>query len=440
MITLYLSSRRPYNAEKGAEAMKRFWIPAFAFVLVLLAILAYYFGVYGQNGKPKKHDVHKALEFYQQREEAMSGFEAVIERFLSQRPEIELYQRNVPNSQELLLARTRSGDVPDLFTEWPTQLNFMTNVDEKIVLDLADQPFMSRVSPRALDMIRAEGGGIYALPLNYNCMEIYYNTGIFERFGISVPQTTQELISLSDRLEALGVAPFVFCIRDTGRTAHVAQMILAATIDDYLNKLELMAAGKMDAQGKEALIDSFRLMRTLYGYGLRVGEKAYTYYEACELFAQGKSAMMISGSYALNTINSFGQNIGIDIFPFPGHTPGSYTILSSIDTAVCLSAVSDYRQEALDFLDNLVSEDNAALYASLDVAPSCINGVEAANNITLRMGEHIEGYKNANWLKSKFSLEAVSMFSEAVGSYLLSGDEDALWAALRTAFLSMKGG
>jgi hypothetical protein len=44
---------------------------------------------------------------------------------LKDHPSIELFQRNVPNTQELLVARIRSGDIPDLFTDWPTQRNFV---------------------------------------------------------------------------------------------------------------------------------------------------------------------------------------------------------------------------------------------------------------------------------------------------------------------------
>jgi ABC-type glycerol-3-phosphate transport system substrate-binding protein len=109
-------------------------------------------------------------------------------------------------------------------------------------------------------------------------------------------------------------------------------------------------------------------------------------------------------------------------------------MLSSIDTAICVSSASPYRAEALTFLSYLTEPENSTLYASLDMGPSCLKGVKQDNAITRRMSEHIESYDNANWLKSRFSLETVSLFGDAVGAYLISGDEQTLWTALLDAF------
>jgi hypothetical protein len=68
------------------------------------------------------------------------------------------------------------------------------------------------------------------------------------------------------------------------------------------------------------------------------------------------------------------------------------------------------------------------------MGPSCLKGVKQENPITRRMSGHIESYDNANWLKSRFSLETVSLFGDAVGSFLISGDEQTLWAQLLDAF------
>lgn len=415
--------------------MKRYRLLILALLLALLAVAAYFFGLYDPPaGEKKKAPQAVTLEFYQQREEAMTGFTAVIERFSKNHPSIELFQRNVPNTQELLVARIRSGDVPDLFTDWPTQRNFAVMVSEGTVIDLTGQNFMQKVSPRATSMARQSDGKIYALPINYNCMEVYYNKEIFESLGVKVPKTVSEFIALCDTLKSRGVLPMVFCIRDYGRMSHIAQMMLATLTDDYLGTMQKLHEKQVPPDTKEKILSVLRLFRTLYTYSQTQGEKAYTYYDACESFANGGAAMMISGSYAMNTISSFETGIQMDVFPFPGETEDRRVMLSSIDTAICVSSASPYREEALTFLNYLTEPENSTLYASLDMGPSCIEGVKQENPVTKRMSEHIESYDNANWLKSRFSLETVSLFSDAVGAFLISGDEQTLWAALLDAF------
>jgi raffinose/stachyose/melibiose transport system substrate-binding protein len=415
--------------------MKRYRLLILGLMLAVLAVAAYFFGLYDPPAGEKRQPPQAVtLEFYQQREEAMTGFTAVIERFAKDHPSIELFQRNVPNTQELLVARIRSGDIPDLFTDWPTQRNFAVMVSEGTVIDLSEQAFMKKVSPRALNMARQSDGEIYALPINYNCMEVYYNKEIFDTLGIKVPRTVGEFTVLCDDLAARGVLPMVFCIRDYGRMSHIAQMLLATLTDDYLDVMQKLRTKQVPEDTREKILSVLRLFRTLYTYSQAQGEKAYTYYDACESFSKGGAAMMISGSYALNTINSFETGIQMDVFPFPGETEFRHVMLSSIDTAICVASASPYREEALTFLNYLTEPENSTLYASLDLGPSCLTGVIQENQITQRMSEHIETYDNANWLKSRFSLETVSLFSDAVGSYLISGDEQTLWAALLDAF------
>ncbi len=415
--------------------MRRYRVLIGVLLLTAAAIVVYAFGLYRQPAQEEKQTPQAVtLEFYQQREEAMAGFTAVIELFGREQPLIELFQRNVPNTQELLVARIRSGDIPDLFTDWPTQLNFSAIVAEGVVADLSGQPFLKGVSNHALEMVAGQDGKIYALPLNYNCMEVYYNTGIFEEMGISAPGTLGELISVCDTLASGGVIPMVFCIRDYGRMAHIAQLMLATQVDHYLDQMDKLRTGRLSSAEKEEILNVLRLFRRLYGYSQLKGEAAYTYYEACERFAKGDAAMMISGSYALNTISSFNTGIQMDVFSFPGETREKQVMLSSIDTAVCVADSSSHKGEAMSFLSFLMMPETSRLYASMDMGPTCLADVRQENPITQKMSAQIESYENANWLKSRFSLETVSLFSEAVSAYLISGDEQTLWTALEEAF------
>ncbi|MDD3410670.1 MAG: extracellular solute-binding protein, partial [Eubacteriales bacterium] len=303
---------------------------------------------------------------------------------------------------------------------------------------LTDEPMLDAVSPRALEMARQPDGRIYALPINYNCIEVYYNQNLFERCGVAVPTTVDELTRACGEFKRQGVAPFVFYLRDSGRMAHVAQLILAVLVDDYREALQQLAEGNPASEADVA--SALRVMYELVQHGKADSGDALTYYEACERFAAGESAMLISGSYALSMIESFEPADTLSVFPFPGYESDRRVMLTSIDTAVCVASGTEYRDEALRFVSFLAQPENAELYGSLDQAPSCFQGVRQDHPITRIMQEHVNQYESAEWLKSRYSVETVSRFSDVVNTYLLTGDEAQLLSGLRATFVSGKGG
>jgi len=376
----------------------------------------------------------KVLEFYQQREEALNGFEWALNAYSKDHSTVEIRQKNIPNALEVLIARMQRGDVPDIFTYWPTQLSFQQAVDRGLVKNLAGEAFLDQVEEETLKLVTQPDGGIYALPINRNCMEVYYNADVFNELGLTPPKTLNELFDLCDTLQKSSIVPMVFCVRD-GRIAHVAQAVFSVLVEDYLTKMERLGQKIIDAAGANEIRNAARSLLKLYKYSLKQGEDtAYTYYKACQVFASGKAAMFLSGSYAFNTISAQSPKFTIEVFPFPGYTENQKVMITSVDTALCVAADSPFQEDALSFLSFMMQPETAAQYAAEDLGPSCISFVRQENKVTQDMRMHISTYKNVDWLKSRFSLESVTAFEVAVTSFLLTGQEDVFYQAIQDAF------
>lgn len=414
--------------------MKKYWIKFCAFFALSAAVCAFAVFISNMWDTPAVPAVAQTteIEFYQQREEAMEGFSQVIARYEEEHPGVKIRQQNIPNALELLVARMQRGDVPDIFTNWPTQLSFIRAAERGLLLDLSEQPFLEAIDPATLEMSRAPDGKVYALPINRNCMEVYYNADIFRTYGLKEPQTIDEMFLLCDRLQQSGIVPMVFCVRDS-RIGHVAQIVLSVLVDDYLTQLGRLGNGTISPRAREQMEAAFDVMLRLGGYG-GDSPNAYTYYEACERFASGKAAMYISGSYALNAIENFDPEIEIDVFPLPGYTADRRVMLTSVDTALCISAQTPLKEETLQFLSYMTQPEIATLYAAHDVAPSCIVGALQENPITLKMQEHIETFEHTEWIKSRYSLESAMAFEDAVCAYMITGDLKTLMDTLTRAF------
>lgn len=407
-------------------------------IALLIAVLCACIVLMLRNAKPmvqfEEEPRQATLEFYQQREEAINAFAAVLEGFSAEHPQGEIVQSRVAKSLEYLSARIQRGDMPDIFTHWPTQLSFQSASAAGKVVSLENQEFLNRVDSGALALCRESDGAVYALPINRNCMEVYYNADLFRELGISEPRTLEEFIAVCDAVCAAGGTPLTLYPRDN-RIAHLAQGMMAALNGDYLTQLGQLADGTISERDRAALLDTLRLMRAFF-ISYSDQNAGRTYYEACESFARGESAMIITGSYALSMLRGMEPDFEMSVFAFPGRSADSRTILTSIDTAVCISTDCADVDLALAFMEYLTRDEIIAEYVARDGAPSCIQGVYHDDPITRKMQSHISEYDQAEWIKSRYSLESCLAFEDAVSSYLISGDEDALLESLTAAFSS----
>ncbi len=370
------------------------------------------------------------LDFFQMREEALAGFDSVISAFHEAYPHIRVSQQNVAGAQELLLARMQRDDLPSIFTYWPTQLSYLKAVERGSLLPLTDQPFLSRINRAPLEMARSADGEIYALPINCNCVEVFYNKDLFATLHLSVPETVEELFDICEILEEKGITPCVFTRRD-GKIAHAAQGVLAALCPDYLDLLEHAGRGTLNEAEEKELTDAFRVLHRFTSF-----DQPLALYpaQANRYFLGGKAAMYYAGSYVLGDLVRGDADFEIGVFPFPGYTREDRVLLWSVDTAICISAACQHTEEALLFIDFLTGQEAASVYTDLDMEPSCITDARQENPVSRAMEQHMSEYRQAEWIKSRFSYETALAFELAVRSYVLDGDMDALMDELRHIF------
>lgn len=93
-----------------------------------------------------------------------------------------------------------NGDIPDIYV---TTQSFSKSDQEKYLLDLSNYEFVNNYATTLLDSLDINGG-IYLLPSGYQLTGIYYNKTIMEENGWEVPKSFQELVALSEEIEAAG--------------------------------------------------------------------------------------------------------------------------------------------------------------------------------------------------------------------------------------------
>ena len=149
------------------------------------------------------------IEFFQQKGEEgpQKGYKEIIDKFNKENSDIEIEMNTVPDAGTVLTSRISSGDIPVIFSDYPTQTQFKQKVANGYVQDLSDQDFLKNVNESALEMTKQEDGGYYALPYSRNYIGVYYNKKIFEDNGLEIPTTWEEFTAVCDKLKEAGITP-----------------------------------------------------------------------------------------------------------------------------------------------------------------------------------------------------------------------------------------
>lgn len=245
------------------------------------------------------------IEFFQQKGEEgpQKGYKEIIDKFNKENSDIEIEMNTVPDAGTVLTSRISSGDIPVIFSDYPTQTQFKQKVANGYVQDLSDQDFLKNVNESALEMTKQEDGGYYALPYSRNYIGVYYNKKTFEDNGLEIPTTWEEFTAVCDKLKEAGITPVGMHGKDPARVGHLFQAATVAWAPDGVETIGKVVSGEAKIEGDEEFKNVFEKMNTLLSYA---NEDALALSDTTcyENFVNGEYAMTITGSYARGTIQS----------------------------------------------------------------------------------------------------------------------------------------
>lgn len=365
------------------------------------------------------------IEFFQQKSEEgpQKGYQEIIDKFNAENPDIVIEMNTVPDAGTVLTSRISSGDIPVIFSDYPTQTQFGLKVENGYVQDLSDQEFLSNVNESALEMSKQADGGYYALPYSRNYMGVYYNVQMFEDNGLEIPTTWEEFVNVCETLQAAGITPMGLHGKDPGRVGHTFQTATVAWAPNGVELIEQAVAGEIKLEGNEEFTEVFNKMKTLLSYS-NADALALSDTACYENFVNGQYAMCITGSYARGTIQSINTELELGVFPLPNDTAESTKVLSGIDAAICVSAkASDEEKEAAyRFLAYLAETENAQIFCDYDGAPSAITGVVNDDTGIAPMIDIISAGQTHDWMASTISNNVITDLYNVVQGFWADQD------------------
>ncbi|MGA7206712.1 MAG: extracellular solute-binding protein [Specibacter sp.] len=338
----------------------------------------------GLAGCGNAGDGRVKLDFFQFKPEAVGQFQKIVTDFEAANPNIDVVINNVPDPDTAIRTLLVKDKTPDVMT-LNGNGNFGDLAGACVFADLSDMPSAKRVKPAVQDILNGlgtcHGKQTNGLPFANNASGILFNPAIFAKYGVSVPQTWDQLVAAADTFKAHGVNPFYMTLKD-GWTVSPAYVNLAGNLmpKDFFD--DVRSAGWTAATGKFSFekngTEAAGKLAKLFSYA-QPGAESAGYNDGNAAFAAGKSAMYLQGSFAIPAIRAANPKAQVKSFPYPTtNDPAKNMLVSGVDVALAIGKDTKHPAEARKFVEYLMSPAVLNYYATAqssltpvkDAAPS----------------------------------------------------------------------
>ncbi len=366
-------------------------------ILILLFILVFCTTIFAAGKQEAKED-KVVLKYYQYKPEIVDQLDKLANIFHEQNPNITLEIESVGKDYlTVLKTKIASDDIPDIYAVQGA-IYMRTYVDEGILEDLTNEPFMKRIADAAKPAV-TYNGKIYALPLDLAGLGVIYNKSLFKKAGIGdPPKTVSELKDVIRKLKGIGVIPFGVAFKEEWTLRHMFAMGQAATVEP-IKFADEMNAGKTqfwnDKMNKA--FETFDLIAA--NCNDKPFESDYT--NETTIFAQEKVAMMTQGLWAMMNVFKVNPDIDAGMFGLPAfEDPGMARLMVDVDYRIGINAKSEHVAAAKKFLDFMTSKNAVDIWISECKLISSVIGTRVdaiGSSVALDIKGYIDSDKTYPW-------------------------------------------
>jgi raffinose/stachyose/melibiose transport system substrate-binding protein len=176
--------------------------------ILLFAMLS--MGTIFASGESEKVDENDKVDivFYHQKTEVQTGFEELADAFNAENSDYNvIIEINEIGRKE----KFASGNPPSMMYSLDfSSMQLKDYLDNDLIIPVEDWDLFDSVLPEFKERLYFPDGHIYGVPILTAGKGIMYNTELFDKAGITkLPTTTTELWDACEKLEAIGVTPFV---------------------------------------------------------------------------------------------------------------------------------------------------------------------------------------------------------------------------------------
>lgn len=230
--------------------------------------------------------------------------EMMVELYNQQNPDnpVQLTTVNHEDFKQAIRAFLVADPAPDVMT-WFSGNRAVFFIEKGLILDIDDvweEQGWNETYPRSFRTLSEYEGKAYFVPTQFNWWAVWYRKPIFEEYGVTPPETWDELLATCDTFNEAGITPFAIGTK---------YRWTAAGWFDYLNMRMNGPQFHLDLMlGKEKyddprVRDVFVKWRELFDHNCFLeNAAAYDWQEGLQPLLQGDAAMYLLGDYLMDSV------------------------------------------------------------------------------------------------------------------------------------------
>lgn len=356
-------------------------------------------------------------------------FEKVVREYQAAHPEIKLVVDGTENEayKTKIRSAVAANEAADVFFYWGAgRMKGFVDAGALLPLDeYLDAETKGRILPGGTANMTFNGK-LWALPFTQWAGTFFVNQELFDRNGLSVPTTWDELVAVCQAFIAKGITPFTVGAKEPWTIAMYFDLMTLRQAGYTATNAALAKTGSFNTPD---MIEAARKLRQLVDMGaFGSGAMGLTRDEAEAPFYGGKVPMYIMGSWAVGNVsgNNSSVNVGnkIKIYPFPvlGPNGSARDMTGGAVDIFTVNARTKYPKEAVDLLKYLCENLSVELYQNGIALPtwqvnvdeskidpllgSLVNLLQDVDTYTLAWDTLLEGQDAQVYLESLSSLFA----------------------------------
>jgi len=320
------------------------------------------------TAEPREAELNVMMSFPQymdQWETYCQQFEAKMLAEENIKVKVNLEMPSSDQYENVLQARLSSGDAPDLYT---LHCNLIpTYYKAGNLTDLSNEELAGKIYDNVKATVTRDGK-LLAVPIESQAWGILYNKDIFEKCGLTPPETLDDLKNICSVLKENGYTPFLLAYQEQ----WVPQLMTALTlggkvsgeIPDWVDRMYSDSGSYEEVRDIFGPIDL--IMQNGTDRAMEEGSEA-----GSADFANGKAAMYLQGTWASNTIMTANPDMKLGVFALPINNNKDCTKVNlSTSTTLAVYPGTKEMDLALKFANYVLDDkDSSALFQACSFNP-----------------------------------------------------------------------
>jgi len=347
----------------------------FLFTLFLMCSFTFIFaGGKGEKAEPKA-ELH--WYFYNGIPYAEDWYRQILDQYMDEHPGQDYEMSSVMWDEILGKISAAAAGEAEIDIMFIDASNIYDLVDMDVLLDLTD--LYGDYSHFRLDsqiMLCVVNNRLMVVPLNgMDVAGVYYNKEIFNKYGLKVPKTYDDLVKISKTLRKNGIGPMV----TVGTALYLGQPwnhILGQFLPNSMQWALDVRYGKARFDIPEVL-ESFRMMQRMVDDGVWVDNLAgIDENTSYSVFVRGTVAMHYNGTWIapalVDTAGGADKFPDIGVFPLPYFTPEQRDTASGgffLYAGIYKDIKKEKMQSAVEILRFMTTAEACKTLTELDMSP-----------------------------------------------------------------------